>query len=702
MTNITKEELVEQLKKTASNVQNPTDWESLKIIGKHVNSISSLDLDVLTNMDITDILLVLILSLTNITDDELPDIKSKLDILKSKLIEARGNEEATIRLLRCAKQISIHEKARKSIDPLISDLKDKKYPTFFTVYAPLFNRLQKAFGSDEKAIITFLELSHRTGSKPFELLANLSGVLQKYEKINPSRNYMAVNINTGIISEVGRKVKRINRKKIKDKTNEAKQIYIRKTREKLSALGLTALGESYNNRLAASQSEKKQNITTSKVITEMIRVLESCGKGELPEIDIKNIDNAVIDPTLFNEFITYLANYAEETYEKLKLETDKGPIALDRFETECQENDFDQNSFSAEEKTLLSKYSKTSLLPFLNKNPYLFTKDSYHLLFEILMVTDARIIDVLSTYLDEGIIDESFIKNNLGIFSRSLSILKENGIESQFIEKPLFDILAQNIIAILKSEHGNSMPNIKNSNPEVLISNPETLISNLETLKEYGLVYKVSDTNYSLLQDPSLIVTVDAFIEMGVFDAVKNNLSLIDEKASNLVKRVRICDSLDIAYLDADGTIMPFLLGKTFQPVNGITIVDADLDNYIYSDVDKYIAPEYKTILDNQDREDIAETDIKPQKLIDQLRTFSIDKKEIYSFDGVIISANKAHRNIARLMTATKEESESDIGNIIFSSIIHGSVLTETQIEKINNCLNSMDITPRGNPVLKK
>ena len=707
MDNIALTKLDNQLKTEASRVYEMPDRKCIEALSTRMPSIFPVDLDVLKNVNMMDVLIVSLLSSPDINDTDLPEINNKLAKLEKTLVHIFNNRSLSNAFgvyLKYMNALGV------SLEPLIDTLNANERPPLFSKFGPSFKMLKKIFGKDEQAIEeikTFLELSNQFGLSHFMNVVNLNEQVQSFKRAELRFQFYDPT-KTNLLSN-GKQIEglsRISKRTYAGKliASEKKKMTTENRADFLANIDSSYFQEmeiSYRKRLDRKKQKLAEQNANSKAIAEMHRAIAECKKGSLPEIDTRTIEKSTLSTELMVAFANYLVEYAEEAYRKENPDAMLPTLSSSTFEEACRKNDFDPLLFSEEQREILNASGKESLLPLLNKKAYSFLKEYYPLLFEALMTTSARIVDVLSTYLTDGIIDENFIKNNLGVFVKTVAEPEDNGIITQFLKEPLFDVLSQNVRLLLKSEHGESVPGIKKTNPDVFVMDTEDLSNNLEVIRDYNITYRSDSTNYSLIEDCSLISAVDDLIEMGLQAVVKNNPSIIDSRSSELVSRIRICTALGIPFLADDGTLMSFMLEETFQPVPNVIIGNSDIDNYIYSDTYKYTIPEHEEILDRQSKQPKAKDSPEGNELLAKLVPLLTDQKEAYSFDGVLISAPKTKRNVAALMESP-QEAQGNLGNVIFSSLIHGSTLSEEQLGTIKSCLMRQGIkTTSGNKLQK-
>ena len=275
-----------------------------------------------------------------------------------------------------------------------------------------------------------------------------------------------------------------------------------------------------------------------------------------------------------------------------------------------------------------------------------------------------QILNQISQYFNNK---ESIIKcientSSINSFNTIIDLIK-NGILQKNILIDCPKILDENskeyksIIKnynILTSEGINPMIFINSS--EAIINN-EYLEKNIKVLKEYNLLeYMKNGTNLNFLNNPDLVKKIDILLEIGLENELEKNLEILNNEH---IKRLIVLNSI---------SILPYEIDKIYEIIekNKFIIPDSELDNYIINDTIYY----QKECEEQENLDEILE-----------LYSYT-GSSRVYEIDGIIISKNRVKRYYDRNSEDKKEA--------IFQAIIHNTILTEDEIQRIKNKLNEI------------
>lgn len=176
----------------------------------------------------------------------------------------------------------------------------------------------------------------------------------------------------------------------------------------------------------------------------------------------------------------------------------------------------------------------------------------------------------------------------------------------------------------------NNLDSLINKNIKVNCLNELMLVDNLENYINLVKHYALDLNNIFVLKNmikPYFFDYLDLFIEQGLYDILKNDLTILNEDLNVLIKRLIIARSIKIPLLNSEGKINYFIRNQFFIP-------DSLLDNYIFNSTTLKID---ETNLNEPFKLEISLED-------NEFENFS-DGDLIYNFNGIIISRLKYLRN---------------------------------------------------------
>ena len=273
-----------------------------------------------------------------------------------------------------------------------------------------------------------------------------------------------------------------------------------------------------------------------------------------------------------------------------------------------------------------------------------------------------QILNQLSKYFCNKEIIIKCIENTSSINSFNIIIeLIKNGIIEKTILINYPELLDENSkeykslirnYQFLKSEGINPMA-FKNSSEAIINNN--FLERNIKILKEYNLLgYMKNGANLNFLNNPGLVEKIDILLELGLENELEKNLEVLNNEN---IKRLIVLNSIGI---------LPYEIDKIYEIIekSKFKIPDNELDNYIINDTIYY--------------QNECEEQTNPEEISELY--FYTSSNRVYEIDGIIISKNRVKRYYSR-------NSEDKI-EALFQAIIHNTVLTEEEIQRIKSALN--------------
>lgn len=294
------------------------------------------------------------------------------------------------------------------------------------------------------------------------------------------------------------------------------------------------------------------------------------------------------------------------------------------------------------------------IITFLNKLDYsivdIYSDNGIY----ILANTTYEIIININKLLVTNVINQNFLNQYpQSFFSKDII----NNVEG------LYEKIASNINVLSENYRiDNSYLN------ELALTDYDLLANNINILKKYN-----QNFNKDILNNIKLLDYLDLFIELGFSNYIKESCPNINESSYIVFKRCYVSKLINFQSKDLKNRIEA---GIDFY------INDSDLDEFIINNVDEYLEKDIKSVLDNNPRNIINDNELK------QFDNYSKDNLT-YDFNGILISKNKVLRNLNCLENSNLDYRYEDL---LFSSIIYGSILDYEQIEVLKDVIYNQKI----------
>ena len=333
-------------------------------------------------------------------------------------------------------------------------------------------------------------------------------------------------------------------------------------------------------------------------------------------------------------------------------------IIDNNVETIFKINGFDFNHISKDNQIRLNSGNTDNikqLLKVINSSPF-YISDNNYFFTDILLCSNIEIFNYIKSLCDNGLIDTSFIHNNI-------SILLSNNFQSYSNIPCLYERFCNNII-VFNNKNFN-INNIRKSNPSLFLMDENILRQRLFLFKQYGINFDNQECiDYSYISDDSVFDVIDSFIELGLSNYIKDNIEIVLNDSSNIIKRIYISNTIDYNIWNENGKLNNNILTGYMFPIS-----NEDLDNYFINYTPYTIDNSITKYFDNN----YGVSNI--INILDNYYLFD----DNYLFDDIIISRNKVIRNISSI--SLKFDNIDD--NILLMAIINNSILDENQIETI-------------------
>lgn len=396
-------------------------------------------------------------------------------------------------------------------------------------------------------------------------------------------------------------------------------------------------------------------------------------------IKIENFDEYLFKPEIRYLFTEFALEHNLNLSEDIELQNRKYKNnEITKLELLFTKYGLNFNNLNEEEKKkIIAKNELEDIEPLLASLKYsdLFFLTEYHQEFTnlILLSTEERIKNI-DCALKNKIIDKNFIIRNLEIlfdeekynnFTKNLNLLTMAGID--------LNILLKN-------------------NSEIFLLPNNTLLEMFEILKEYEFTFD-DNNNGSILIDSNLLDIIDNFIELDLYDTLKDNQKVLNSNNSkNVIKRILICNLLGINPVNASLK----LIGQVTTG-NKFYLSPDKYDNYIIDSQNMYLNPVCVKALEHQPRTIISE-DTKNNKLIETLDEFYKRDELTYEINDIVISRNRVLRNFEVL----KEIKNISTTDLLYQSILY-KMIENIEDEKLIEIYNSIKLLNlENNKIYKK
>lgn len=208
---------------------------------------------------------------------------------------------------------------------------------------------------------------------------------------------------------------------------------------------------------------------------------------------------------------------------------------------------------------------------------------------------------------------------------------------------------------------------------EVFLTSHQKLSDSLDVLENYELLAQIKKgQDLSFLKQDGLSEAIDTLLELGYEKNLEENLEILNYK--DRFDRLRILKALNIPVTDTASLIDVLSTDKFY-------VSDSESSKYIYNAV-SHVLPKSITF-EKEPKKKVSD--------VTKLSEFSYTQRT-YSFDGVLISKNKVHRNLSHITSTGKQQDR------LLYGIINGSSLTNEEVSKITTCISGQ----KNNKVVKE
>lgn len=253
-----------------------------------------------------------------------------------------------------------------------------------------------------------------------------------------------------------------------------------------------------------------------------------------------------------------------------------------------------------------------------------------------------------------------------------LKLINNKLISERFLLDNIIDIIS-NIDNFIKNiELLKIIFNIK----DIVKFDKNILYLNNEYIKYLINIYKIYNINFNsdihnfdfLKKDYSY--QIDKFIEIGLYDLIKNNIGLISNETDIIIKRCLFNKYINEPILNDNNKLCGYIRKEVTYLLSDEELVESMLENYtdlIPIDIIEVLSSNITNFTNN----------------IDAIDNYLVDDI-YYNFDGMLVSKNKVLRNYSKLKDLNISESDKILYSILYN---YPSVITKENVCFLNNIL---------------
>lgn len=361
------------------------------------------------------------------------------------------------------------------------------------------------------------------------------------------------------------------------------------------------------------------------------------GLSSLDKIDFNLLFE--IDKEIYLYVFDKIFVYQKHIYDNLKEEN----IALNKMnEASYLKNLFKKFKINYDElnsdvKLILNKVTNLNNLE--NNMGYLGINSNDDInvsVINFLINTSHKIVKEYEYYVKNKIVSKKLLLDNIDLFynkdfKKNCIFMKDNNLS---LENKIYD--------------------------ETILLKESTELSNSNKLLElYGK--KHEENNFSYLFDPYNFDVLDILMENGININLLDGFSLSRKEVDNFLKRIMICDNLNIPIYANKLINTNFLLGNNFY------IEEDCLDLYILKN--NYEDENLELYIKNNIRNKIN-YNINEVEEFKSLEKFKSDDGKFYDINGIIISRLKVIRNLSLFYENNMITKETVLASIIYNSYL--------------------------------
>ena len=402
--------------------------------------------------------------------------------------------------------------------------------------------------------------------------------------------------------------------------------------------------------------------------------------------------------------VNTLKKLKEDLEKEKQIDTSKLESVIDDIELFCNliiyENEFYNDAYDTELKR--NKYLKDNLINSKEKllKQYKFNIDPNKILIsdEELSNILSKINDIIPKIKDYTNITICIINNIYYLdLDKILGLLLNNHITLEFIldnidklsNKTILDNFFNNINLLL--QYNINIKNIIKYDESILFYQNDNLNKLLTIYSKYFINFSGDYTNFEFLKH-DLSYIIDKFIEIGEYDLIKNNPSLINKESINIINRIIIYKNLGNEIVNEQNK----LRGSLRKEENFI-LTDKEINEIVIPNYEELMNYDILSILsnsiDSNENNNLSMNDKDSISNISNTFTNFLISNIYYDFDGIVVSKNKIERNMIKLISSNLLDKYS-YNELLYCSIIYDypKLLTEEDINKLKRIVFSTKI----------
>ena len=310
------------------------------------------------------------------------------------------------------------------------------------------------------------------------------------------------------------------------------------------------------------QENKKMNKLYSDRVSKLNMLINKLEKNTNSE-EITNIDELLdyAGEEFRHDILIYIKENNKTYNEKLErkyLNLKKNSIS--KFINIFGKNNIDFMLFNdAEKKIIMSRGydSVEKIIKFLNKIDYKFKN-------EILLIiagTNNDIISKIEEFIKKDYINSEFVRNNINVL-----------LPSNDLDEVSYNLLIKNMNLLL--DKGINIKGLDSDGMNFYVSSTKLIEDNLSTIEESKLNIKTRNLkNYNFLGEEDLKSKINSLKELGV--SINSNIEVLNSDI-NIIKRIKLCNSLGISIYDENNKIKKDILNKDL-----FFVPDSKIDEYV-------------------------------------------------------------------------------------------------------------------------
>lgn len=325
--------------------------------------------------------------------------------------------------------------------------------------------------------------------------------------------------------------------------------------------------EDFFNRINEKKKEfikenKRINKIYSDEITKLNKLKNNLEKNDNQE-EITNIDELLeySSEEFKKDILIYIKENNKKYNEKLaKKYSDLSKNSISKYINIFGKNNIDFLSFQDAEQKIIMSYGFDyieKVINFLNKIKYKFKN-------EILLIiagTSNSVIDNMNEYIKKDYVNTEFIKNNINVL-----LLSNNE------EEISYNLFIKNMKLLL--DKGINIKCLDSDGMNFYISNSKLIENNLLIIESKKINIKTRNLkNYNFLGEENLEEKIEKLKEFNI--DINNNIDVLNAD-DNIIKRIKLCNDLDIDIYDENKKIKQEILKKDL-----FFIPDSKIDEYI-------------------------------------------------------------------------------------------------------------------------